>query len=293
MNGLRLTSGIIFGIGTVMTLAAIVWWYGFYADAAGQLNALADEDFPGAIRLDPTADLGAFTFFSCLFGEGRLCQALFNAWQIELGEPYHPALLWIGVWLIIAAGLLTFALSDRANGVLAAVAHGIDTMNQWIGRGVAWLAVVMVLLQFTLVVMRYVFGLGSIFLQEGMEYLHATLFMVAAGYTLHVGAHVRVDILYSGFKPVGRATADTVGVLFLLMPVTLIILSGSLPYVLESWRIWEGSTETSGIQAVFLLKSVILVFVGLMFLQGVSLMFKSILIRKGLMDRIPEHGAAH
>ena len=67
---------------------------------------------------------------------------------------------------------------------LAALTRAIDAANERIGRVAAWLALLMVLLQFVVVVMRYIFGVGFIALQEGVIYLHATLFLVGAGYTL-------------------------------------------------------------------------------------------------------------
>ena len=61
----------------------------------------------------------------------------------------------------------------------------------------AWLVLAVVLLQFALVVARYLFGLGSIWLTETVIYAHATLFMLAAAWTLQAGGHVRVDIFYA------------------------------------------------------------------------------------------------
>ena len=94
--------------------------------------------------------------------------------------------------------------------ILGAVARAIDAVNERIGRGVAWFALLMVLLQFTVVVMRYVFGLGSIFMQEGVIYLHAALFLCGAGYTLLHGGHVRVDIFYRDASPRRKALVDLI-----------------------------------------------------------------------------------
>ena len=77
----------------------------------------------------------------------------------------------------------------------------------------------MVLLQFAVVVMRYVFGVGFIFMQEGVIYLHAALFMLGAGYTLLHGGHVRVDIFYRDAAPPRKALIDLLGVILFLVPV--------------------------------------------------------------------------
>lgn len=162
----------------------------------------------------------------------------------------------------------------------------IDTLNDRIGRAAAWLAVAMVILQFVVVVLRYVFSYGSIFMQEGVIYLHAVLFLIGAGYTLLQGGHVRVDILYRGATPRKKAVVDLAGSLLLLLPVCAIIAWATAPYVGQSWIVLEGSKETSGIPAVFLLKSSILAFVALLALQGVSMIFHSLLILSG--DRPPD-----
>ena len=165
---------------------------------------------------------------------------------------------------------------------LVSVAQRIDALNENIGKAVAWLALLMVIVQFIVVIMRYVFGIGSIFMQESIIYLHATVFMLGAGYTLLHNGHVRVDIFYREASPRRKAVVDIVGVAIFLIPVCALIWWGSWPYVANSWRVFEGSRETSGIQAVFLLKTVILVFVVLVVLQGISLAIRSLLILAGV-----------
>src|SRR5690554_815505 len=67
------------------------------------------------------------------------------------------------------------------------LARGCDAVNRTVGGWVAWFALAMVLVQFTVVVLRYVFGVGFIVLQESMNYLHGFMFLLGAGYTLLVG----------------------------------------------------------------------------------------------------------
>jgi len=164
---------------------------------------------------------------------------------------------------------------------LTAVAALIDRVNRALGRAVAWLAAVMVVVQFTVVLMHHVFGLGSIFAQESIVYMHAVLFMAAAGYTLLRDGHVRVDIFYTGAEPNTQARVDFAGAVCLLMPVCLLVWWVAWPYVSASWAVLEGSRETSGIQAVFLLKSVILLFAATLGAQGVSLAVNSALTLSG------------
>lgn len=167
------------------------------------------------------------------------------------------------------------------SGLARSIAVSIDRLNDTVGRAASWLTLFMVLVQFALVIMRYVFGIGSILVQESLIYAHGTLFMIAAGYTLLSDGHVRVDVFYRSASPRRKALVDLGGVVFLLIPVCILLWWSAFPYVAESWKVLEGSRETSGIPGVFLLKTVILVFVVLMALQGISMAIRALLVLSG------------
>jgi TRAP-type mannitol/chloroaromatic compound transport system permease small subunit len=153
---------------------------------------------------------------------------------------------------------------------LTRFADRIDRLTTAIGRTVAWLALAIVLLQFALVVARYVFGAGSIWLTETVIYAHATLFMLAAAWTLRVGGHVRVDVFYAEASPQTRAAIDLIGALLMLLPFAAVLIWFSAPYAERSWAILERSQETSGLPLVFVLKTLIPAFAVLMALQGIA-----------------------
>lgn len=157
----------------------------------------------------------------------------------------------------------------------------IDQLNEWTGRLTAWLTLGMVAVTFTVVVMRYLFDLGSIALQESITFMHATVFMLGAAYTLRHEGHVRVDIFYSRFGARGRAWVDLMGVLFLLLPVTLFITWISWQYVASSWSLLEGSGEAGGLPGVFLLKSLIPLMAILLLLQGVAMGLRALCVLRG------------
>lgn len=159
--------------------------------------------------------------------------------------------------------------------------RAVDGFNDWVGRATAWLVIAMVLVQFAVVMLRYIFGFGSIMMQETVVYLHGALFMLGAGYTLLREGHVRVDIFYRDATPEKKALVDLFGVLFLLLPVCGLIWLSSWSYVAQSWSILEGSRETSGIQAVYVLKTAILAFAALLSVQGLSMAARAYLILKG------------
>ncbi len=146
----------------------------------------------------------------------------------------------------------------------------LDTINRLTGSLIRWCALWMVLLQFIIVLLRYVFGISYIFLNEGVLYFHATLFMLGAGYTFLVDGHVRVDIFYARRSARGKAITDLLGHLFFLFPSLLMLAWFSWPTVLSSWKILEGPVSVGGIPASFYLKSLIPAFCALLILQGVS-----------------------
>lgn len=141
--------------------------------------------------------------------------------------------------------------------MLQTIIRILDTLTECLGRATAWLTLAMVLLTALVVILRYLFNTGSIALQEGVIYLHASVFMLSMGYALKHRQQVRVDILYRRFTRVKKAWVDSLGALILLTPLCLFILIGSWGFVESSWRIQETSAEPGGIPAVFLLKSII------------------------------------
>ncbi len=161
---------------------------------------------------------------------------------------------------------------------LAGIADGIDRLIAAVGRAAIWLSLAVVLLQFTVVVLRYALGIGSLWLAESIVYGHAALFMLAAAWTLQVNGHVRVDIFYGEASSRAKALIDLVGALALLLPFVAAIAWFALPYTARSWAILERSREVSGLPFVYLLKSLIPLFALLMALAGVAQAIRAALV---------------
>ena len=144
----------------------------------------------------------------------------------------------------------------------------------------AWLTLFMVLVTFLVVVLRYVFDLGFIWLQETVTWMHAAVFMLGAAYTLLGDEHVRVDVFYREFSPRRKAIVDSAGVLLFLLPLCVFLFWSAWDFVAASWAIKEASRESGGLPypMVPLLKSVLLVMPLMLALQGLSLLFKSVAI---------------
>jgi TRAP-type mannitol/chloroaromatic compound transport system permease small subunit len=161
--------------------------------------------------------------------------------------------------------------------ILLGLSNTIDAMSEWSGRIVAWLTLLMVLVTFLVVVLRYVFNMGWIAMQESITYMHAVVFLIGTAYTLKHDGHVRVDIFYREMGPKAKALVNLLGTLLLLFPTAVFIFWISWEYVAESWSVRESSREAGGLPGVFVLKTVILVMAVLISLQGISELLRSIL----------------
>ncbi len=162
----------------------------------------------------------------------------------------------------------------------------IDAVNEWFGRCVSWLTLLMVLVTFSIVVLRYVFNIGWIAMQESVAYMHGLMFMLAAAYTLKHDAHVRVDIVYQKCTPRVRAWIDFFGALLLLLPVAGFILWSSWDYVLNSWSVSEASRSSGGLPGVYLLKAAIPAMAVLLILQGLAQAARSLLVVLAITEAV-------
>lgn len=157
----------------------------------------------------------------------------------------------------------------------------IDAINEWLGRAVAWLTAGCVVTCFAVVVLRYVFNVGFPWLQELYVWQHATVFMAGAGYTMLHRGHVNVDVLYGSMPARRQAWVDILGTVFFLFPWLAVIAVTSAPFVQSSWAIREASSNADGMPGVFLLKSLLLLFCAVLFLQGLALIVRRSLFLAG------------
>ncbi|MEJ2297684.1 MAG: TRAP transporter small permease subunit [Woeseiaceae bacterium] len=154
----------------------------------------------------------------------------------------------------------------------------LDRLNATIGKAAAWLTLAMVIVTFIVVVLRYVFDIGFIWLQESVIWMHAVVFMLGAAYTLGEGGHVRVDVFYRNMSSKRQAWVDLIGVLVFLLPLCVFLAWNSIEFVTQSWRIGESSREPGGLPFPFfpILKTVILLMPITVALQGISLLLRSL-----------------
>ncbi len=126
------------------------------------------------------------------------------------------------------------------------------------------------------VFLRYGLEQGSTFMQELSIYLHATVFMLGAGYTLRRDGHVRVDIFYRQFSVRAKAWVNALGTLVFLFPLCGYVVLISWDFVSHAWLIRESSGEPGGIPAVFLLKTLVPLMAVNLVIQGLAELLRSI-----------------
>lgn len=203
----------------------------------------------------------------------------------------------ISPWLLpvlalpLIAGIIGrfIGLSDPIDGVLRILIAVADSISTTIGDAARWLALGLVIVTATVVIQRYVFGFASTKLQESIIYMHALLFLLSVGSTMMADGHVRVDILYAKLSERGKAWTDMIGTYLALMPMALLILFVSTPYINASWRILERSRESDGLPIVFLLKTAIPVFALIVIIQGLAWAMRAALTLSG--REAPGHAA--
>ncbi len=159
----------------------------------------------------------------------------------------------------------------------------LDAFSIRVGHAVSWLTLLMVIVTFVIVVLRYVFGTGLIWLQESVTWMHAAVFMLGAAYTLQREEHVRVDIFYRKMSERQRAWVNLLGVLVFIFPMCAFFVYQSIDYVAASWSLREVSRNSGGLSypAVPLLKSVLVIMPVAVALQGLALLLRAAQVIRG------------
>ena len=171
------------------------------------------------------------------------------------------------------------------------IASHIDRTNEWIGRAVYWLTLVMVLIGSYNALVRYLdrfigLGLSSNTYIELQWYMFSLIFLLGAAYTLKHDSHVRVDVLISRLSPRGRAWINLLGTLLFLIPFCILILWTSWPIVRNSWIVLETSSDPGGLPRYPIRTAIPVAFLLLMF-QGVSVAIKQIAFLRGHLQAEP------
>jgi len=162
--------------------------------------------------------------------------------------------------------------------ILNWISKKIDHFNTFVGYLCGLFAFLMVAVVFTVVVLRYGFSIGFIWMQEIYVWLHSFIFMLGSGFTYLANEHVRIDVFYREASERYKAWVNLIGNIFLLSPFLYIIWKYSYPFVYRSFFMNEVSREAGGMPALYILKSAILWFCLVLFLQLISNVCKSLIV---------------
>jgi TRAP-type mannitol/chloroaromatic compound transport system permease small subunit len=163
---------------------------------------------------------------------------------------------------------------------MQAVIDRLEAFSEMLGRAISWATLAMVLVTFLVVVLRYAFDIGLIWLQESVIWMHALVFMMGSAFTLRRDQHVRVDVFLRGFSERGRAIVNSLGVLFLLWPMCGFLAWASWDFVAASWSLREASRESGGLVYPWLplIKCVLVAMPVTVGLQGLALLLRSVIV---------------
>jgi TRAP-type mannitol/chloroaromatic compound transport system permease small subunit len=158
----------------------------------------------------------------------------------------------------------------------------IDAVNLWIGRLLAWLVLVAVLVSAANATVRKVFDTSSNAWLELQWVLFSVVFLLCASWTLLANEHIRIDIVNNMLSRRTRNAIELVGHTLFLLPLTIIMMVTSLPFFIRSFEINEQSMNAGGLPQ-WPAKSLIFIGFTLLFLQGISELIKRIAVVQGLI----------
>ena len=156
------------------------------------------------------------------------------------------------------------------------VADFLDGLVRAVARSTAWMNLVLIGVILAQVVLRYGFHHGLVPLEELMWHLYAVAFMFGIAYAISNDSHIRVDLVRGVLPARVRQLIEVLGIALLLMPFLWIVLDHSLQWVADSFRVDEGSTSPQGLPHRWIVKSVIPIGFGLMFLAALARLLRSL-----------------
>ncbi|MEW5911187.1 MAG: TRAP transporter small permease subunit [Thermodesulfobacteriota bacterium] len=169
-----------------------------------------------------------------------------------------------------------------------AICRCLDGMVAGIGKTVAWANGLLVLAIILNVLLRYVFDMGQVFLEELQWHLYALAVMIGLSYSQVVDSPIRVDILYQKFSRRTKAKWEIFGILFFLLPWIIILILQGVDFWSESWRVNEHSDSPLGLPFRWIIKALIPISFALLGLASVSRLISSFAVIFG--ERKVRHG---
>jgi TRAP-type mannitol/chloroaromatic compound transport system permease small subunit len=156
-----------------------------------------------------------------------------------------------------------------------AVIRGIDAFTDRSGRLFALTQILLMLIITYEVCSRYFFNAPTIWVFESSAMANGASFMLACGYALYKGAHVRTDILWNNFSERRKGVIDLVSYLVLFFPIMVFFMWVGLEGALHSYSTGERSQESMWRAIMWPFRAVIPLAALLFMVQGISEALKS------------------
>ncbi len=160
----------------------------------------------------------------------------------------------------------------------------MDKVIDILGNILVIFLLLMILNVFYDVVMRYVFHNSSVAMQEMEWHLFAIVILYGVSYSLKEDAHVRVDFVYDKLSVKTKAMINIIGTFFFLLPFTMLIIYGSIPFVMDSYTTNETSSDPGGLKHLWMIKAMITVSFITLLIEGIHYIIKNINIYRGLEE---------
>jgi TRAP-type mannitol/chloroaromatic compound transport system permease small subunit len=165
---------------------------------------------------------------------------------------------------------------------LLKLSRGIDAFTRWVGRRLAWLILVAVVISAVNAVVRKVFDTSSNSWLELQWVLFSIVFLLCSAWTLLDNEHIRIDIVNNMLPKQVRNSIDIIGHLFFLMPLCIIMIITGVPFFRRSVEINEQSGNAGGLPQ-WPAKSLIMIGFAMLLMQGISELIKRIAVMRGLI----------
>jgi TRAP-type mannitol/chloroaromatic compound transport system permease small subunit len=171
---------------------------------------------------------------------------------------------------------------DAALRALLPVTRAIDAMNKWLGKYLAWLILVAVLVSAANATVRKLFDTSSNAWLELQWVLFSVVFMLCSPWTLLANEHIRIDIVNNLLPNWLRNTIEVVGHAFFLLPLCIIMVWTGVPFFLRSVLGNEQSWNAGGLPQ-WPTKSLVALGFALLLVQGLSELIKRFAVIRGMI----------
>src|SRR6266851_5649883 len=165
---------------------------------------------------------------------------------------------------------------------LLKISRGIDAFTKWVGKRLAWLILVAVVVSALNAIVRKSFDTSSNSWLELQWVLFSIVFLLCSAWTLLDNEHIRIDIVNNLLPKQVRNSIDVIGHAFFLIPLCIVMIITGGPFFMRSVEINEQSGNAGGLPQ-WPAKSLVIIGFAMLLVQGISELIKRIAVMRGLI----------